>query len=175
LQQFNRSPQYGVAPGEQNADFIQVSIPLSQLGQPQPGERIRVGAVAAFFESPSPAGLFRAILDPGCLGALRTGHSPDALALEGVAVVLAGPSPDPIRVGIDAALSNRVRLSWTAVPGRRYVVEKADHAVGPYAAVADPAFPMMAVDTVCAWEQDLGGAGDVFTARFYRVRLLAAP
>src|ERR1044071_4486376 len=46
LQQFNRSPQKGAVAGEQNADFIKISIPFDQLGGLQPGDSIRIGAVA---------------------------------------------------------------------------------------------------------------------------------
>src|SRR5260221_13294600 len=45
LQQFNRSPQAGGESGEQNADFIEVSIPLSPLGNLQAGGPFKNRAV----------------------------------------------------------------------------------------------------------------------------------
>lgn len=45
IQQFNRSPQNGPVPDDANADFIEISIPLSELGHPVAGEIIQIGAV----------------------------------------------------------------------------------------------------------------------------------
>jgi hypothetical protein len=45
LQQFNRSPQFGLAEFEQNADFIELSIPLSAFGNPGSNEIVRLAAV----------------------------------------------------------------------------------------------------------------------------------
>ena len=45
IQQFNRSPQDGWLAPEQNADFIEISIPRSELGGLQAGDVVQVGAI----------------------------------------------------------------------------------------------------------------------------------
>jgi predicted phosphodiesterase len=45
LQQFNRSPQVTAVPVEQNADYIELSIPFDALNGVHPGDTIRVGVV----------------------------------------------------------------------------------------------------------------------------------
>jgi len=47
VQQHNRSPQFNIADFEQNADFMEVAIPLAALGNPGPGTTVRIAAVVA--------------------------------------------------------------------------------------------------------------------------------
>ncbi len=99
IQQFNRSPQDNVAPPEQNADFIEVSIPRSQLGTLAPGGTLRLGIVAA--GAPDPAGQTR-MVDTGYLGSAFTsdGHGP--AILEGLVIQLP-QDPDPDNDGLTAS------------------------------------------------------------------------
>ena len=96
LQQFNRSPQ--PAPGaprqdgselEQNADFIEIAIPMAALGGLKPGDTIKaaavVGGLGVDFQQR------RRQLDSGFLGAALRGRGMDPAVLEGVAVRLAVP------------------------------------------------------------------------------------
>jgi predicted phosphodiesterase len=92
LEQFNRSPQTEPVPGEQNADFIQVALPLSALGL-SGGETFRLGAVVgggAF--STDPDGPNRA-LDRSFLGLQLEGSGQGAVVLEGLPLEL-GPDLD---------------------------------------------------------------------------------
>jgi hypothetical protein len=110
LRQFNRSPQSGTEIGEQNADLMCVSLPYSELGGLQPGERIRVGVVVGGARiDPSPGGFSR-FLDRSFLGTRLTGAGLGPVQFEGVTVELA-PDPDAdhdgllseeeIRMGLD--------------------------------------------------------------------------
>lgn len=92
LDQFNRSPQIEPVPGEQNADFIQVALPLQALGL-SGGETLRLGAVVgrgAF--STDPANPNRA-LDRSFFGLQLEGAGQGAVVLEGLPLQL-GPDLD---------------------------------------------------------------------------------
>lgn len=69
VQQYNRSPQEGVVLGEQNADFIEVSLPLHQLGDLGPGGVIRLGAIVAGFSTTDESEGVRMDWDDGFAGA----------------------------------------------------------------------------------------------------------
>ena len=99
IQQFNRSPQDNVAPPEQNADFIEVSIPRSQLGTLAPGGTLRLGILAA--GAPDPARQTRRI-DTGHLGSTFSsdGHGP--AVLEGLVIQLP-QDPDADNDGLTAS------------------------------------------------------------------------
>jgi 3',5'-cyclic AMP phosphodiesterase CpdA len=99
IQQFNRSPQDNVAPPEQNADFIEVSIPRSQLGSLVAGRTIRLAVVAA--GEPDPIRQTRRF-DTGFAGSSyqSDGHAP--ATLEGLVIQLP-PDPDPDDDGLTAS------------------------------------------------------------------------
>lgn len=79
IQQFHRSPQDNAFHPEQNADFIEVSIPLDALPGAAPGAWIQVGVVAA---GPADAMRQTRAIDPGWIGArlASSGHGPALLA-----------------------------------------------------------------------------------------------
>jgi hypothetical protein len=89
LQQFNRSPQDGAVPGEQNADFIKVAIPLAELGGLQPGDTIKIGAVVGGPDFNSDFDSQTRQLDSGFLGSSLLGAGQGPVVLEGVSVQLA--------------------------------------------------------------------------------------
>jgi len=66
LQQFNRSPQDAEAAGEQNADFIEIAIPLGALGGPLAGEEIALSLAAVRWSSTN--GGWQYTVDAGRLG-----------------------------------------------------------------------------------------------------------
>jgi len=99
LQQFNRSPQSGVVPGEQNADFIELAIPLEQLGGLLPGDTIKVGAVVGGPGFDASADRQTRQLDSSFLGNSLSGFSQGQVVLEGVSVQLAS-DPDPDHDGL---------------------------------------------------------------------------
>jgi hypothetical protein len=99
IQQFNRSPQDYVVALEQNADFMEVSIPRSALPTLSPGGVIRVGVIAA--GAPDPVRQTRH-LDTGWIGTSWTSDGQGSAILEGIAVVLPG-DPDPDHDGLTTA------------------------------------------------------------------------
>jgi hypothetical protein len=99
IQQFNRSPQDNVAPPEQNADFIEISIPRSQLGVFAPGGTLRLGIVAA--GAPDPARQTR-LIDTGYLGSAFSSEGHGPAILEGLVIQLP-QDPDPDNDGLTAS------------------------------------------------------------------------
>jgi hypothetical protein len=89
LQQFNRSPETAPVANDSNADFIEVAIPFSALGDVQPGDILRVAGVAA---GPGfdPAAQTRQ-LDTAVLGTSFSGSGQDPVTLGAVRVRLAFP------------------------------------------------------------------------------------
>jgi len=112
LQQFNQSPPTTPVPDEQNADFIELVIPLNQLGDPLPGEMIKLGAVAAGPGFDTNVERQTRQLDRSFLGRALFGSGQDRCVLEGLSVRLA-PDPDPDRDGLTAAEENALGTSPT--------------------------------------------------------------
>jgi len=93
LQQYNRSPQAAPFPGEQNANFIEIAIPLAALGLAGGPHTIQVAAVVGGAEyDTSPQRPWRA-LDRSHLGLSWNGAGMAPAELEGVPVDL-GPDLD---------------------------------------------------------------------------------
>jgi hypothetical protein len=111
LQQFNRSPQSTPVPGEQNANFIKLAIPLSELAL-RPGDRLRLGAVVGGGAFCTNRELQTRYLDRSFLGYSLSGSGQAPVVLEGLEVEL-GPDLDPdgdgllteeeLRLGTDPA------------------------------------------------------------------------
>lgn len=93
FQQYNRSPQTSPVPGEQNANFIEVAIPLAALNV-RPGDRLRLGAVVGGGAFSIHADAQTRFLDRSFLGVCLQGAGQDRVVLEGVSVDL-GPDLDP--------------------------------------------------------------------------------
>ena len=92
LQQFNRSPQVLEPPRqllypEQNANFIEVAIPFSQLGDLQPGDTIKLAAVAGLGGYDTNAQTRE--LDTSFLGSSMVGAGQSNVVLGAVSVRLA--------------------------------------------------------------------------------------
>ncbi len=92
LQQFNRSPQALEPPKqlqypERNANFIEVAIPLDQLGGLRPGDAIRMAAVVG--RSGCDTNAQTRELDNSFLGSVMTGSGQSNVVLGGVSVRLA--------------------------------------------------------------------------------------
>lgn len=102
LQQFNRSPQAGGVPGEENADLIEVAIPFVELGGLLPGDTIKIAAVVAGSAYDTNFDAQTRSLDSSFLGTALTAASQGASILEGVGVRLA-PDPDPDGDGLSTA------------------------------------------------------------------------
>ncbi len=93
IEQFNRSPQDEAATGEQNADYILVSLPLAELGL-RDGDVFRLAAVAtgAAFDLASQT----RFMDRSFLGAELEGSGLSPAVLRGLDITL---SPDLDRDG----------------------------------------------------------------------------
>jgi hypothetical protein len=110
LQQFNRSPQAGGVFGEANANFIEVAIPFAALGELQPGDTIKLGAVVGGGAFDTRPGKQSRALDSSFLGLALHELGGGEFALDGLSVQLASSpdedgdgldSPDERRLGID--------------------------------------------------------------------------
>jgi hypothetical protein len=89
VQQFNRSPEGGPVPNDSNADFVEVSIPFAELGGLQPGDVIKVAALAAGPEFDTTNETRQ--LDTAVLGTSLEGSGHDPVTLGAVRVRLAFP------------------------------------------------------------------------------------
>jgi hypothetical protein len=87
LQQFNRSPQSGPVANDANADLIEISIPFSELGNLQPGDIIKVGAVVGNVRVDPDAPRYG--LDASVLGVLLSTNAAGESILAGVRVRMA--------------------------------------------------------------------------------------
>lgn len=104
LQQFDRSPQTATGPvlQEQNANFVELAIPLTELGGLQGGDVIRLGAVVGRSRVSTNADQQTRDLDRGFLGRRLEGDGMGPAVLEGVEVLLA-PAPDADQDGLNAS------------------------------------------------------------------------
>ena len=87
LQQFHVSPQVAGVVGEENANLIELSIPLAELGGLKPGDVVRIGAIVG--GSGCDLQNQTRFLDSGFLGSRLTGSGFDSVVLEGIPVRLA--------------------------------------------------------------------------------------
>jgi len=167
VQQFNRSPQAGGEAGEQNANFMEVAIPLSELGELLPGDVIQIGAVVGGggFD---PVGQTRA-LDSSYLGTFLSGAGQSNVVLTGVRVRLASAPVTELKVSLSRVGESQFRVSWPAAIGRSYAVEVADGSPLNFARIADARFPRMATATTETYELDLPPPQFSLAARYYRV------
>lgn len=107
LGQFNRSPQLEPVPGEQNADFIVVSLPLNELGL-RGGEIIRLGAVVGGAEFTTDILAQARFLDRSFVGAHLEGSGLGPVVLEGLEIQI-GPDLDRDDDGLTDAEEAAVR------------------------------------------------------------------
>ncbi len=99
LAQYNRSPHGYTSPYEQNANFIELVLPYSELGGLKPGDVIKVGVITAL-GGIDPTLQVRQLDSSGIGYSVRTNSS--GTILEGVAVRLAA-DPDPDSDGLTDA------------------------------------------------------------------------
>jgi hypothetical protein len=142
LQQFNRSPQTLSVPGEQNADFIELAIPLDQLGPMRPENVVRIGAVIAVADA---AGSIR--WDGGYLGESFRIEAGQTAVLEAVEVKLIGnpfdPDGDGLLAGDEAAAGTdplRRDSDGDGLPDGWEMAHRLDPLsdAGPHGATGDP-------------------------------------
>lgn len=92
LQQFNRNPEREPVPGEQNADHIEIVLPLESLGTLKPGDVIKVGAVVARASLLTNSESLMQEMDAGFIGYSLTNIGQANFVLEGLEVQMASPT-----------------------------------------------------------------------------------
>lgn len=171
LQQFNHSPETRPAvpwdngeTGEENADFIELAIPFSALGELRPGDTVKLGAVVS-------SGRFYPVaqigqLDSTLLGGSLTNSANNGLILEGVSAQLATDPWAPL-LSITPAGPNQYRLSWNARKGRTYDIEHSPTLTNftPLGAIG---LPVTASSTNASFVVSTSGS----STDFYRLRML---
>ena len=105
FQQFNRSPQQFSQPEETDASFIELAIPFSSLGNIQPGEEIKLGAVVGTGGINTQPNIQYRQLDTTYLGKTLKSEEDGLYQLEGIKVKLAkNPDPDSDQLTTDREL-----------------------------------------------------------------------
>lgn len=115
IQQYNQSPQTFAFRGEQNANFIEVAIPLAEL-HARPGDQLRLGALVGGGGFSTNGITATRFLDRSFLGTRLIGAGAGPVQLEGLPVDL-GPDLDPDGDGLtddqERALGTNPRQSDT--------------------------------------------------------------
>lgn len=169
VQQFNHSPQDAPDPTEQNADFIEVAIPLGELGGVQSGDVIRIGAVVG-----SGVNLIERTtgLDSALLGEALLNDGSGGLVLTGVRVQLAyHPDFDPFnpRLSLSILPAGSPRLRWPAAIGAKYQLEYSDGALTQFQNLSPLLFPRTAISTNEFFDDPL--PANAPASRFYRLKI----
>jgi hypothetical protein len=166
LQQFDRSPQTAVPIYyNSDADFIEVAIPLSELGNPQAiaGQaNLKVGAVV--FGDPG-VGEMAPEMDTAFLGTALVAGEAGAFALEPVGIQLA-PDPEPLDFKASLASENALRFEWNSVVGRVYRLESVAALGEAFQNVNAAGLPITATGGQTTFDLPIDGS----SPRFYRLR-----
>lgn len=147
LSQFNHSPQDFAVSYEQNADFIQLSLPLDALAL-APGSLVKIGAIVALTNINTDFSAQSREIDSGGLAsALFQSNSVSYLEPLQFQLSTNGLAALPLRLSINLLVGDRLKLTWKSFPGRRYQLHSSDSLAHPFSPVATPAFPV----TATAW------------------------
>lgn len=151
LQQFNRSPQLDPQVWEENADLIEVAIPLSELGSPRHPDTVRIGAVAL-----ATAGAeFALEADRAFAGRSLVEDEGNTLVLEPIVVQLA---EDPFGTNDPYAFvgrwieASRIQLTWRSSAGARYHIQATEDLSQPFADIDAAGLPVTAIGAATAFE-----------------------
>jgi hypothetical protein len=168
LAQFNRAPQTDTAPYEQNADFIQVALPLREL-KLAPGEHLKIGAVAGLTNIST--SLQTRALDQGGIG-YSIQEEAGRTWLEGVEFELsAGPAEQSdLQLAVETE-PGAMWIRWTARPNALYQVQYSEHPSGPYYDVIHPGLPKRAAAASESIRLNFG-PDSAPRARYYRLQQL---
>ncbi|MGZ5545997.1 MAG: hypothetical protein ACXWIU_15125, partial [Limisphaerales bacterium] len=170
MQQFNRSPQ--TTPSqfiEDNADFIELAIPLSELGNPQftnGGGQVKIGAIV-FGDLPN--GPMTPQIDTTFLGKALDANKDGTFTLEPTAIALA-PDPDPLHdtFNFSAAASSDTQLhfEWNTIVGGVYTIQSTPALGQAFQDVNAVGLPVTATSARTAFDLPIDGSSPVF----YRLR-----
>jgi hypothetical protein len=121
LQQFNLSPETYWVPWEQSANFIEVALPYSALGNLRPGERIKVAVVSGLAGVDLEAQT-REIEVGGIARNVSTNGN--NVWIEGLQVQLASYPSTNLNLYISKPTdSNEVEVQWPTTPGKHYQLQ----------------------------------------------------
>lgn len=167
IQQFNRSPQ-PPAPlyFDANADFIEVAIPLYELGNPQlTGAQIKLGAIVF---SDNVNGPMAPEIDTAFAGADLEPGPEGAFTLEPVTIQLASdPNPNHDGFAFTASITgDNLHFEWNSIAAAIYTIEASPALGQPFAPLKVPGLPITATGPRTTFDLPLDGA----SPRFYRLR-----
>ena len=128
LQQFNRSPQLNTEREDENADFIQLAIPLASLGL-HPGGLLRVGAVVGLAPVVSSLDQIIRELDTGYLG---SGFGNVRLAPLSIRLATDPNMSDALALTITPVGEDGIEIFWLADPARTYTLQFTDSLAKPF-------------------------------------------
>ena len=171
VQQFSRSPQTPVPQfHDENADFIEVAIPLFELANPQyPGSANQIKLGAIVFADPA-SGPILPQIDTAVAGAALDPGEAGAFTLEPLTIQLA-PDPDPGHDGFGFVATlvaeSTIHFEWNSIPGASYVIQSSPALGQPFEDLGNPGLPATATTTRTAFELPIDLAT---SARFYRLR-----
>jgi hypothetical protein len=167
LQQFNRSPQTP-APVyfDANADFIEVAIPLYELGNPQlAGGQVKLGAIV--FSDPASGPLEPQIDTAFAAAALEPGAE-GSFTLEPLTIQLA-PDPDPGHDGFAFSatiVADKLHFEWNSVAPAVYTIEASPALGQAFAPLNVPGLPITSTGPRTSFDLTIDGS----SPRFYRLR-----
>ena len=167
FQQFDRSPQTAVPSFyNSNADFIEVAIPLSELGNPALSGNLgnlKVGAIV--FGDPG-VGEMTPEIDTAFLGTALVAGEGGMFALEPVSIQLAA-DPEPLGFRASLAALNTLRFDWNSVVGGIYRLESAAALGEGFQNVNAAGLPITATGAQTTYDLPIDGS----SPRFYRLRV----
>jgi hypothetical protein len=174
IQQYNRNPQTGATMGgEQNANFIEVGIPLSALGSIKGGDTIKIGGVVGLGGFNTNKNTQSRELDTAFVGLKMYGHGQNNVLLEPLTIKLSTqPIPTEVRLQIARGRApNGYQISWSTNPGKQYVLQSSGNPASGYQDLPKAEFPMKAGNDEFSltYEDIITGS---LSKKFYRVRVL---
>jgi hypothetical protein len=147
LRQFNRSPEVGGVPVEQNADFAVVSLPWGAMPGVSPGDTISVRAVVVTASRGERA--LPLALEESYLGVDWSRNAEGVVTLGALRIRLAsepeGPGEAAGPVLVARRVADGVSLSWSTRVGRRYELEACEQLPGTFQPLPVPGFPRRAL------------------------------
>jgi 3',5'-cyclic AMP phosphodiesterase CpdA len=171
LQQFHRSPEAAATPPffDENADFIEVAVPLIELGNPQaPGSsgQVRLGAIV--FSDPGVTNITMQ-LDTAFAGAAFESADNGHFLLEPTTIQLAAdPNPfhDAFEFRLTGVSDTALHFEWNSAAGVTYTIQSSSALGQPFEDINTPGLPIVANAAKTSFDLPIDGS----SPRFYRLR-----